>query len=747
MKKLLLPILFLLLVLPAISQNLITITGTVTDNVSGAPIPNHAVVITNDSTGGWIYYQTVYTDINGIYFDSVSVPAPAMGVINVRTMDCQNYYHQIVLTYQPAVMNFTADFSICYNSIPCVANYTTQQSQPLALQFIDASTGGQNLRNWIFGDGSSSNELNPLHIYPQPGYYTVTLEIGAPGTPCYDALTQPVYVWDSNAAGCHAAYTVYPDTSGTGYTFHFADQSTGNIISWEWNFDDPWSGVNNTSTLQNPTHTYADPRVYRPCLTIHGADSTCYDIICDTLIIGTQPACHAAFTYYTDSVNTPNTVHFVDLSTGNIVNWEWNFGDGGTSNLQNPVHVYPQAGTYVVTLTVGSPNQACFDTMTQTIIVTAVGQGCHADYSYVCFFTNFYTLYFTDLSTGNPTSWMWSFGDGTSSNIQNPQHSYSGPGTYSVCLTITGDSCTNTICKNIVVSDTVLNHQIYGQVFAGNFPINLGMAMIFSIDTTGSYQPYVATCPIDSSGIYYFTSVPTGSYYILAIPFDSNGYLPTYYGNTTNWEAATLVTLGTENNPYNINLVSAIPMNYGPGSAGGQINMGGLKTAMLDKINMILYNDMGQAVGFTQVSVTGTFSFPSLAYGTYYLHPEMPGITSETIMIVISAEKPHADVVMTFSGNKILGVRDESTLANRWLAYPNPVSDNLTISIDMKKEVTAQIGIYNLTGLLVSNTAVTLNSGSNTIGVHTGSLPSGIYSVRINSTEGLILTTKIVKTR
>jgi PKD repeat protein len=474
---------------------------------------------------------------------------------------------------------------------------------------------------------------------------------------------------------------------------------------------------------------------------------------CDTLVVGTGAGCHAAFIAMPDSINSSSQYLFFDQSSGNITTWLWNFGDPGsgtnnTSTAQNPTHIFNTPGSYNVCLTIHGSDSTCYDITCQTIVIGG-GSGCQANFSYLANpAPDNHTISFTDLSTGPPTAWFWNFGDGTSSNLQNPVHTFTGPAlVHTVCLTITGNNCTSTFCQNVVIQDSVTYHQVYGQVFAGNFPISLGLAMIFSLDTNTNYQPFVAVCPIDSNGVYYFTQVPDGNYYIMAIPMDSNGYLPTYYGNTISWEQATIVALGTANNPYNINLVASDQMTSGPGSASGQINMGDLPTSMLDKINMILMNEQGKAIGFTKVSSSGAFDFPSLAYGVYYMHPEMPGITSDNIKVTLTAEKPHSDVVMTFNGKSILGIRDVVSFVNRWSVYPNPVVDHITISLDLKKGIKAEVSIYNMTGQLVESREVNLNDGANSIGIPTASLPEGIYSLRVYSKEGLIISTKVVKTR
>jgi len=568
-----------------------------------------------------------------------------------------------------------------------------------------------------------------------------------------------VYGYDTTfttlgSTGCHADFAVYPDSNAVN-SYHFIDQSTGNIAILTWDFGDGGQIITNPGS-PNVYHTYALPGTYMVCLSIQGNDSSCFDTHCDTLFVGTPTPCHAAFTAIADSMNT---YHFTDQSTGSpvIISWSWNFGDpasgaNNVSQVQNPTHAFSTPGYYVVCLTIyGSGN--CSDVTCDTIVV-GTGPGCQANFSYAINpgpGNNIVT--FTDLSQGSVLSWLWNFGDplsgpNNSSTLQNPSHTYTTPGYYNVCLTIAGNNCTSIICKTVEIQDSVNYHQVYGQVFAGNFPINMGMAMIFSIDTTGSYQPYIDVFPIDSNGVYYFTMVPNGNYYILAIPFDSAAYLPTYYGNALTWQQATVINLGTANNPYNINLLASGNMTNGPGSATGQINMDQLKsTFLVDKVSMILMNAQGTAIGFTNVSITGEFGFPTLAYGTYYLHPEMPGITSDNVMIELTPEKPNTQVTMTFVGNSILGMKEEISMVSSWNVYPNPVNDKVSVDLDIKQSSTVQADIYDLTGHLLVMKQFALTHGGNHFELAVSSLPTGIYSLRIHSAEGMNLVVKLIKTK
>jgi hypothetical protein len=188
-------------------------------------------------------------------------------------------------------------------------------------------------------------------------------------------------------------------------------------------------------------------------------------------------------------------------------------------------------------------------------------------------------------------------------------------------------------------------------------------------------------------------------------------------------------------------------MTPGPGSASGMINMGGLKSSLMDKINMLLKDEQGKTIGFARVLTDGTFDFSSLAYGIYYLQPEMPGIRSDQVMITITAERPHAEVIMTFTGNSILGIRDPGSIVSNWSVYPNPVTDHLFVSLDIKNGTQATIGLFNMTGQMVAVNSVALNKGINQVRMSTSSLPTGIYMLRLFSNGWIDIRTKVIKTR
>jgi PKD repeat protein len=169
---------------------------------------------------------------------------------------------------------------------------------------------------------------------------------------------------------------------------------------------------------------------------------------------GNTQHCFPGFQYSVDG----NAVTFNDQSTadGTITAYNWNFCDGQTSAEQNPTHTYAASGTYNACLTITAHNPSCTDTYCHHVVVVHPPSGvCQA--AFIAHQPNpaHQTVDFTDQSTSDGTigSWVWDFGDGSTSTDQNPSHTYAQPGTYLVCLIITDNDgvCTSHVCLHVVV--------------------------------------------------------------------------------------------------------------------------------------------------------------------------------------------------------------------------------------------------------------------------------------------------------
>jgi len=162
----------------------------------------------------------------------------------------------------------------------------------------------------------------------------------------------------------------------------------------------------------------------------------------------------ARFSGSPTSGTAPLAVAFTDTSTGQPTSWAWTFGDGGTSTAQSPTQIYTAAGNYSVTLT--ATNSLGSNTLTKTNYISVA-----APQPPVASFSGSptsgivpLTVNFTDTSTGQPTSWAWTFGDGGTSTAQNPSHTYTTAGTYSVTLTATNTMGSNSLTKTNYITVT-----------------------------------------------------------------------------------------------------------------------------------------------------------------------------------------------------------------------------------------------------------------------------------------------------
>ena len=217
--------------------------------------------------------------------------------------------------------------------------------------------------------------------------------------------------------------------------YQFTDLSTNGPTSWLWDFGD-----GSTSTQQNPLHDFGAPGNYTVCLI--ASNGVGQDTVCKEINIAFQPV--ASFTYM-DQGN--GAVQFTDESTNAPDLWFWDFGDGNLSVEQNPMHTFTASGDYNVCLIVS--NLAGADTICQTITIS-LGAGPVAAFSFTDDLMG--TLGFMDMTTNNPNSWSWDFGDGNTSTDQNPTHTYAASGAYVVCLIVANAEGMDTVCQNISVN-------------------------------------------------------------------------------------------------------------------------------------------------------------------------------------------------------------------------------------------------------------------------------------------------------
>ena len=158
----------------------------------------------------------------------------------------------------------------------------------------------------------------------------------------------------------------------------------------------------------------------------------------------------SAFLMSSSAPTTAQAVQFSDASAGSPTSWAWNFGDGTTSSLENPSHTYALAGTFTVTL--AATNATGTSTSSRTVVVS---QGASAPVAAFAFSPasplSGQSVAFSDNSSGSPTSWTWTFGDGSHSSLENPTHAFPLAGTFAVTLTVGNGTGSASASHSIVV--------------------------------------------------------------------------------------------------------------------------------------------------------------------------------------------------------------------------------------------------------------------------------------------------------
>jgi len=323
--------------------------------------------------------------------------------------------------------------------------YEVSGGEFLNVNFTDISQASETIISWQweFGDENTSDTQNPIHNYTTAGEYRVVLFITTENLE--DSIVHYVSVGSEYYQGdtCLASFS-YQEFGNEGLGFNFFNESyTPGEIPDEflWNFGDGTS-----STDENPSHIYASEGDYTVSLNI--ISGNCDNTYTTFIYAGTNNwypnECQALFWFSTNPANYKEYL-FNDLSYGNdeILLWHWDFGDGTISNQANPIHEFATDGTYNTSLTITTEN--CENTFPLDITVSEENQ--YSDTLMPLFYpeVNNDNVIFHNLTIGDIDSWEWNFGDGITSTLYSPEHSFDEPGIHEVSLSTYSGSYINTI--------------------------------------------------------------------------------------------------------------------------------------------------------------------------------------------------------------------------------------------------------------------------------------------------------------
>ncbi len=331
-----------------------------------------------------------------------------------------------------------------------LANPDTIGCAPFPVQFTNQSLNATS-NFWDFDDGNTSTAVSPNHTYTTPGVYHPFLATYNPNV-CTerDTFYMTIIVSSDSIFGdftitdidsCDEVYLDFTQTiladsdpalDPTGFTFL-------------WNFGDGTS-----STLANPpTHVYTTQGSYTITLTVTHPEGCNSPFTITHVYDFFNPNSVEARVQLPDSLCLPASTTIVNNSL-NATGHYWDFGDGSTSTQEVPTHSYAQPGVYEVLYVASNPTSCNFtDTLRFTIYC---GTQPTADFFSDPFPDVFnQEVQFTNTSV-SANSFLWDFGDGTTSTEMHPTYTYKESGNFTVCLEASNGFCRDTICKLLSVT-------------------------------------------------------------------------------------------------------------------------------------------------------------------------------------------------------------------------------------------------------------------------------------------------------
>ncbi|MEL6133510.1 MAG: PKD domain-containing protein [Bacteroidota bacterium] len=466
--------------------------------------------------------------------------------------------------------------------------------------------------------------------------------------------------------------------------------------------------------------------------------------------------CDATFSAFLDTNQTAYTYNFFPVGqNSSTTSYLWSFGDGTTSTDKFPTHTYATAPAYYpACLTVYDSATMCEDS-TCGIVVIAGGPGsCSGAFTYS---NNNGVVSFNSSTTGpSPFTYAWDFGDGNVSALADPVHTYATGGTYLVTLIITANTgCTDTITSNVNVQillpgDAKVKGIVFNYDSTGT--INTGEAYLIEYDTVGG-GTLTAIDTVDIvQGYFEFEDVFPGTYLVKAAAAPSApGYadnLPTYYYSSVNWSSATDVLVNLQD------VWASIIMQQGtnpggPGFIGGLVSLGANKNAgdPLEDIQVNLFTDAGEAVAYQYTDIDGKYAFDDLAYGTYRVYVEIPGVNAQEFTVVLNATSEEIngiDFEVNETGVNIVTSNEPTVWQSSLELFPNPVGQELNIKLEALQSEEVTFTLWSATGQAIFQRSEVLATGLNRIVIPTKDLTSGIYMMEVKVGER-VQVTKFVK--
>ena len=577
---------------------------------------------------------------------------------------------------------------------------------------------------WNFGNNTNASGLNLIFTnttYTTNGTYTVTLFISSAVPSCSNQISYTINITGAITPTC-SLISNFASSQGANGLVNLNNTSTGTVggTTYFWNFGDATN-----STSFSPAHTYTSNGTYTVSLAANN-NFTASCASTKTAVVVVNSICNLAanFTY---TMGANGLVNFISTSIGtnSFTNYRWTFGNGivlSGNNMTSTAQTYTANGTYVVTLKDSTSNPACVSQISQTINIGNVVNPCNLSANFSGAGTNG-VFNFNNTSTGTSAgvTYLWNFGDATTSPSVSPSHTYTNAGNYTVTLSANNNysySCVST--KTTVISVSICS-------LASNFTHTVGANGLVNFSST-------------SNG----TNALTGYSWNFGDGNNGNGANTSHVYNNGNY----IVTLNAVN--YSVNpscsdtSSHSIIVNTNTCIANANFSIAPTATAQYWNVipaspanvssaiwtwgdgsssNTLYTSHQYSAAGTYSICLTVTVNCGATSYhcSSYYIFRS--SVQDNSTMIYVNVIDPYI-----FMANS--NIEMKSIL---YTIYPNPSNGDFNLNVSGLDYGLVKVSISNIIGKQVFETEVEASNGSLSKELHVNYLSNGIYFVKINS--------------
>lgn len=659
-----------------------------------------------------------------------------------------------------------------------------------SVRFTNKSNGDYDAQYWSFDDGTTSNEINPNHTFTKPGFYLVSLAVRKKDSDCSDFYADFIQV---GAVECRADFDYIVD--GTAKTVTLSNKSKSADAMYFWTFDD-----GDNSTEKNPVHAFSYPGIHYIGLTVADSSGLCMDYTTREVQVG-EVTCNAHFSYYVDKAT--NKAFCKNEAIGASTEYYWYFGDGAQSTDTSPVHQFNYPGYYIIALNTFDAITGCMDYYEELVPIGDAGIDCEADFIYQ---VNNSEVTFRDNSKGDINKYVWNFGDGVTSILKDPTHTYTQGGYYNVCLTVVNtSSIPNITCQYVEVAATASTDckakfiysvdsatktvsfvdrslgepNKYDWAFGDDSVSTVGPNIKHTYKNPGYYLVSLqignaGNCLSKDYGLINVNMPDTGfvvsfGYDVLGYDKKAGGYPVDFVGAGLGDQARLRWDFGdtsatsidtTTNNPthvyanagdHTVCLTYADPVTNKTSTTCQVITTATLCQADLEPPfakckTTELQLDQAGVVNLNPMAIDNSSTDDCGIVDYTPLPNQFTAAGPYNVKLVVTDNKGNKDTCeVGITVKEYVGINNQS-IASIFSVYPNPFAEQLTLTYYMLQTADVEIDVYDMLGKIVTKYTIGNQlQGTNKYVFDTRDIKSGSYFIQLKTANGLTQKQLIMK--